>query len=48
VADGHVSGKFLDALLAENVGDEAHCFLPVEAFAVGGYDPRRLLAAVLQ
>ena len=48
MAHGPVTGKPPEPLPAEHVGDPAHGFFDVEGMAVGGRDPRRLLAAVLK
>ena len=48
VADGDVAGKVAEVVLLEDLGDEAHAAVHVDAEAVGGGDAGALLAAVLQ
>ena len=48
VADGDVAGEVAEVVLLEDLRDEAHAAVHVDAEAVGGGDAGALLAAVLE
>ena len=48
VANGHVTGQWIEVWLSEYLGDQTHLGVDYNVLAVGGGNPCALLPAVLQ